>query len=62
MPTYEFTCTNCEMVFDVNKSMKEVKEEEICPNCGCVAKRKYSATPTVFKCDGFYTTDSRGGE
>lgn len=56
MPNYNYRCPNCEAMTILTHGMNE-KPEQICIMCGYTMKKLMSATPTIFKCKGFYKTD-----
>ena len=55
VPTYEYKCGNCLLVFDLRRSMKD-DSPVMCPKCGSLAKQVFSSVPVFFKGDGFYST------
>ncbi len=59
MPTYQYRCLSCELLFDLKQSFHD-KPVADCPKCQCVARRVFSPVPILFKGPGFYVTDSRG--
>ena len=65
MPTYEYECTRCQLVFEEVKPMSAPRRER-CPQCrGKVERLISGGMGVVFKGSGFYKTDSRattGGE
>ncbi len=65
MPTYEYECTRCQLVFEEVKPMSAPRRER-CPECrGKVERLISGGMGVVFKGSGFYKTDSRattGGE
>jgi putative FmdB family regulatory protein len=58
MPTYDFRCTVCGEVFEVNRSM-DVTGDEKCAACGGVATKVFSPVGVAFKGTGFHNTDYR---
>jgi putative FmdB family regulatory protein len=57
MPTYEYECKKCSVVFEV---FQKITEEPIktCPECkGPVRRLIGSGIGVIFKGSGFYTTD-----
>ena len=59
MARYDYRCTACDKVFEVEHGMRE-HPEVTCPDCGAAATRVLSASGIVFKGNGFYNTDERG--
>ena len=59
MPTYEYECTKCGLVFEEFKAMSAPKRQR-CPKCRSKVNRLISGgTAIMFKGSGFYVTDSR---
>jgi putative FmdB family regulatory protein len=58
MPAYDFRCTECATVFEVNRSMG-TKGDEACPECGAVSTKVFSPVGVAFKGTGFHNTDYR---
>ncbi len=59
MPTYEYECTHCGLVFDVFQKMTD-KPIDKCPKCHKKVKRLISSgVGIIFKGSGFYATDYR---
>jgi putative FmdB family regulatory protein len=57
MPTYTYSCTECENRFDLFHSIKDDSEKQ-CPICNSVAKRQMGVgVGLIFKGSGFYETD-----
>ena len=59
MARYDYRCTSCGKVFEVSHGMRE-HPKVVCPDCGAVASREFSASGIVLKGSGFYNTDQRG--
>ena len=53
MARYDYRCTACGEVFEVEHAMTE-RPEVSCPKCGAKAGIKFAGS-------GFYNTDQRGG-
>ena len=60
MARYDYRCTSCGKVFEVEHGMLE-HPEVVCPSCGAPAEKVFSASGIEFKGSGFYNTDQRGG-
>jgi putative FmdB family regulatory protein len=58
MPTYQYRCLNCNLLFELKQSFND-KPVADCPSCHGVARRLFSAVPIIFNGPGFYVTDSR---
>jgi putative FmdB family regulatory protein len=57
MPTYEYHCGSCDLVFEEFQSIAS-KPTEICPKCGGRVERLISGgVGLIFKGSGFYLTD-----
>ncbi|HPN38246.1 MAG TPA: zinc ribbon domain-containing protein [Melioribacteraceae bacterium] len=62
MPTYEYKCNDCGVVFE--KLQKFTEEPiKVCPECGGAVKRLIgSGAGLIFKGTGFYITDYKKNE
>lgn len=58
MPTYVYTCADCEHRFEIYQSFSEDSLTE-CPECQGRLRKVYNSVGVVFKGPGFYQTDSR---
>ncbi len=57
MPTYEYKCNDCEVVFEKLQKMTD-EPIKVCPECGGSVKRLIgSGAGLIFKGSGFYITD-----
>jgi len=53
MPLYEYTCPDCEIVFDVLRSASQADAPIACPRCtGLEARRKLSRFAAMSKGNG----------
>lgn len=59
MARYDYRCTSCDKVFEVEHPMGETPEVK-CPECGGECERVFGTNGIVFKGSGFYNTDQRG--
>ena len=59
MARYDYACTACGTIFEVEHPMAE-RPEVSCPKCGAHAERHFSASGIMLKGSGFYNTDQRG--
>lgn len=59
MPTYPYTCINCEKNYEVVRSIHAKEDIPICTDCGYATIRVYEATAVTFKGGGFYKTENR---
>ena len=57
MPIYEYTCPNCQNVFEKWLKLSETTEHAPCPKCGSQARHIISNTAFVLKGGGWYVTD-----
>ena len=56
MPIYEYSCEDCQHVFE--EWQKDFTDKEmVCPVCGGQAKRMISNTAFILKGSGWYATD-----
>ncbi|MCK9996449.1 MAG: zinc ribbon domain-containing protein [Candidatus Krumholzibacteria bacterium] len=59
MPTYEYECTRCGIIFEEFKPMSAPRRQR-CPECrGKVTRLISGGLGIHFKGSGFYVTDSR---
>ena len=58
MPAYDFRCQDCQVVFEVTRSIGDT-DPVACPACGGDTKRVFSPVGVVFKGSGFHNTDYR---
>jgi putative FmdB family regulatory protein len=59
MPQYDYQCSQCGTVFEVEHGMAE-KPKVKCPQCGSTRTAKvFNPAGVQFKGSGFYVTDSR---
>ena len=59
MARYDYKCTDCDIIFEVEHPMSE-HPEVLCPTCGKKAGRVFGNYGVEFKGGGFYNTDQRG--
>ena len=62
MPTYEYTCKECQAIFDIFHGMTE-QPQVMCPKCGSrsTARLLTGGAGLIFKGSGFYITDYKNG-
>lgn len=60
MARYDYRCTGCGEVFEVEHGMME-RPAVACPSCGGAAEKVFSPSGIKFEGSGFYNTDQRGG-
>lgn len=58
MARYDYRCTSCGTVFEVEHGMTE-RPEVTCPTCSAAAEKLFNASGIEFKGSGFYNTDMR---
>jgi putative FmdB family regulatory protein len=60
MARYDYQCPGCGNVVEIIRGFNDPESEYECStdNCNTMLVRKYSATPTIFKAQGFYSTDN----
>ncbi len=62
MPTYEYSCTECDTQHEIVQSMVD-PTLTTCPACGKESLRKqFSGVGVMFKGSGFYRNDSRSSD
>ncbi len=59
MPTYEYKCKECGIVFDRFQHFAE-EPLRVCPECGGPVQRIVQPVGIIFKGKGFYVTDNKG--
>lgn len=59
MARYDYRCSACGTIFEVEHPMRE-NPEICCPACGAHADRMFNASAIVLNGSGFYNTDQRG--
>lgn len=60
MARYDYQCTSCHKLFEVEHPMSE-RPHITCPSCGAKAERVFEPSGITFKGSGFYNTDVRPG-
>ncbi len=60
MARYDYKCSSCGNVFEVEHPMSE-NPEVVCPSCGAPAAKTFSASGIKFEGSGFYNTAPRSG-
>lgn len=60
MARYDYRCTSCGSVFEVEHGMTE-RPAILCPSCGASAEKVFNASGIKFEGSGFYNTDQRDG-
>jgi putative FmdB family regulatory protein len=58
MPRYDYSCNECELIIEVQRSFSETSPEN-CPTCGIEMSKVYGSVGVTFKGSGFYKTDNR---
>ncbi|MCB8968848.1 MAG: FmdB family transcriptional regulator [Ardenticatenaceae bacterium] len=61
MPIYTYRCKDCEHEFEIRQRMSDDPLTE-CPVCDGEIRRVVNSVGVVFKGQGFYITDNRGGK
>jgi len=59
MPTYEYRCEECGIVFERFQRFSE-EPVKICPECDGPVRRVIHPVGIIFKGSGFYVTDNKG--
>ena len=60
MPTYEYSCLNCDYTLSEERSIHDPEPTHICEKCAYPMKKVYHPSAIQFKGGGFYSTSSRG--
>jgi putative FmdB family regulatory protein len=58
VPTYSYRCTECATAFDIQQAFTD-DSLTVCPSCGGVLRKVFSAVGVSFSGSGFYRNDSR---
>ncbi|MCD6519810.1 MAG: zinc ribbon domain-containing protein [Anaerolineae bacterium] len=58
MPTYQYKCEECGIVFERFQHFSE-EPLKVCPECGGPVHRVIQPVGIIFKGSGFYVTDNR---
>ena len=58
MPTYQYQCTKCDLVFEKVQSFND-EPWKYCIECQSPVRKLFNNVGVVFKGSGFYKTDSR---
>lgn len=56
---YDYKCTTCSNVYEIERGMTEPEEFPICVTCRTNMVRDYTAPTIVFNAPGFYVTDNK---
>jgi putative FmdB family regulatory protein len=56
MPTYQYTCIECDISKDLARSVDERDDAVICEKCGYTMSRSFTTPQIQFKGSGFYST------
>ena len=59
MPTYEYKCDECGVVFERFQHFSE-EPVKTCPECAGSVRRVIQPVGIIFKGKGFYVTDNKG--
>ena len=58
MPTYSFTCPQCQEPFDIFRKMTD-SSDVICKKCNSLCKRIFNSVTVLFKGEGFPDADQK---
>ena len=56
MPTYDYKCTVCGVIFEMRQGF-DAEPTQSCIECGKPSRRRFHAVGVIYKGTGFYTTD-----
>jgi putative FmdB family regulatory protein len=59
MPTYEYKCPSCDIIYSEIRSMTELQKKTHCDKCPSLLIRDYRISGVGFNGSGFYTTDKK---
>jgi putative FmdB family regulatory protein len=57
MPTYEYTCKDCDTKKQIVRGINDKSDNVLCDSCKNEMKRVYSVGAITFNGSGFYRTD-----
>ena len=60
MPFYDYECKSCNVVVEIEKSMKD-ESKQFCPSCGKEMKQVPYAPPVHYKGPGWFYNERRKG-
>lgn len=58
MPTYEYSCIECDIDIEKHKPFSESESSEFCEKCGNKMTKVYGSFGIQFNGSGFYKTDN----
>lgn len=56
MPTYDYQCTVCGVIFEMRQGF-DAEPIQSCTECGSPSRRRFHPVGVIYKGTGFYTTD-----
>jgi putative FmdB family regulatory protein len=56
MPKYEYSCIQCDLDYEKERSIHESASEYFCDKCGYALQRVFNSFGIQFKGGGFYST------
>jgi putative FmdB family regulatory protein len=56
MPKYEYSCIECDLDYEKERSIHDAEPEYFCEKCGYALQRVYTPFGLQFKGSGFYKT------
>ena len=59
MPIYEYSCIECDLDYEKERSIYDSVPEYFCDKCGYALQRVFNSFGLSFKGGGFYSTDGR---
>ena len=57
MPTYQYTCRECETKLEEVRSISDPEPTYLCEKCGNKMNKTYNVGAVTFKGSGFYSKD-----
>ncbi len=59
MPNYDYKCTKCDNIIEKYFKLCDYKSQIICDKCQSVMNQYYKPIQTIYKTQGFYSTDNK---
>lgn len=58
MPKYQYSCINCDLDIEKERSIQDLEPAYFCDKCGYKLSRVYETPVIKFNGKGFYSTDN----
>ena len=56
MPKYEYSCIECDLEYEKERSIHDAEPRYVCDKCGYALQRVYNSFGLQFKGGGFYSS------